>query len=297
MVEPVHFGFNSQTAQTNPFQHNPNDSESNIQRKAYAEFTSMVNTLRKNEISVLVLLSRKDKVTPDSVFPNNWFSHFQSGELIIYPLLTSNRRAERQTPLLEKLLISQHIPISEIIDLSTDENEGHILEGTGSLVLDRTHKVVFAMNSPRTTKAELDKWCKITGYQGVFFNAYDANSFPIYHTNVTMNIGQDFAVACLESIKDLSERSLVENSLKLGGKEVIDITIEQMYKFCGNILQLVSNNGLSKIVMSETAFNGFTPNQLNTLQKYGEIVSVCIPTIEEVGGGSARCMLAEVFSN
>lgn len=296
MVSPLHFGFNPQTAATNPFQHKLSDSENHIQQKALKEFRNMVNALKNNGINVLILPSRKNIITPDSIFPNNWFSYHQNGKLIIYPMLAPNRRAERQMSKLKQLLNSAGISVPEVIDLSSDEKNRHFLEGTGSLVLDREHKVTFAMESPRTTKAEFDKWCSMMGYEGIFFRAYDAKSFPIYHTNVTMNIGREFAVVCLESIKNDAERELVENKLKEIGKEIISITVDQMYKFCGNVLQLLTESGESKIVMSETAFNGFTTNQKGILGKYGEIVAVEVPTIEVVGGGSARCMLAEVFT-
>lgn len=295
MVSPCHFGFNPQTAETNPFQHQPHESKVLIQKKALEEFTKMVDTLKKNGIRVLILPSREDFVTPDSIFPNNWFSHHQNGKLILYPMLAPNRRAERQPARLKSLLNSAGIPVLEVINLSADEKTNYILEGTGSLVLDREHKVVFAMESPRTTKVEFDKWCEMMGYEGVFFKAYDAKNFPIYHTNVTMNIGYDFAVVCLESIKDQNERSLVENKLRTLGKEVVAISVSQMYKFCGNVLQLLSVDGKPKIVMSETACSGFTKTQLKTLKKYGEILAFDVSIIEKVGGGSARCMLAEVF--
>ncbi len=297
MVEPLYFGFNPETAQTNVFSHAPNDSKVDVQKKALEEFNRMKELLREKGITVLVLQSLKDKITPDSVFPNNWFSHHHDGKLIIYPMLTPNRRAERQITQLETLLKEAKIPISEEIDLSSDENDGYILEGTGSLVLDRVHKVAFSMSSPRTSKVEFDKWCSLTGYEGIFFNAYDEKDFPIYHTNVTMNIGRNFVVSCLESVKNVSEKQLVENKLKGLGKEIISVSIKQMYQFCGNILELESNTGGSKIIMSETAFKGFIPEQINILQKYGEIVRVSIDTIERVGGGSARCMLAEVFKD
>lgn len=297
MTSPVHFGFNTQTANTNPFQHKIGDSETEIQNKALREFNDMANQLKEVNINVLVLSGRKDLVTPDSIFPNNWFSHHQKGKLIIYPMLTENRRAERQLVELKQLLKTSNISIVEVVDLTRDEKDGMILEGTGSLVLDRQHKVAFAMESPRTTHQEFNKWCQIMGYEGVFFHAYDAKNFPIYHTNVTMSIGEKFAIVCLKSIKDKVERHILENKLENLGKEIISITVDQMSQFCGNILQLLSNDGESIIIMSERAFSGFAEVQRKILQKYGKIISVQVPTIETVGGGSARCMLAEVFAD
>lgn len=295
MISPVHFGFNLQTAKTNPFQHQLNDSKESIQQKALKEFNDMADLLKKEGINVLVLPSRNDVLTPDSIFPNNWFSHHDSGKLVIYPMLAPNRRAEKQTDKLTQLLRSADIPITEVLDLTLDENQGNFLEGTGSLVLDREKKVVFAMESPRTTKTEFDKWCKIMGYEGILFHAYDAENFPIYHTNVTMNLGEKFVIICLESIIDESERNLVEAKLKELEKEIIPVTVKQMYKFCGNILELTNKEGTHKIIMSQTAFYGFTKEQLRKLVKFGEIITVKIPTVETVGGGSARCMMAEVF--
>lgn len=295
MVSPLHFGFNPQTAKTNPFQHKTNDAEAEVQRKARFEFDGMVEKLQNVGVRVLILPSRKDVLTPDSIFPNNWFSHHCDGTLVVYPMLTKNRREERQVSALIDLLAASKIPISRVLDLTALENEGFILEGTGSLVLDRTHHVAFSMESPRTTRSAFDAWCKKMKYKGIFFHAYDEKHFPIYHTNVTMNIGDRFAVVCLESIQDTSERNKVESTLTHLGKEVIPITKDQMLQFCGNVLQVLSGDGTKKIVMSETAFSSFTEKQLSLLQKSGEIIAVSVPTIETVGGGSARCMLAEVF--
>lgn len=297
MVKPNHFGFNPQTAQSNVFQHLVKESEREVQEKALREFNNSVEVLRGNGVNVLVLESREDVITPDSVFPNNWFSHHSDGKLIIYPMLAPNRRAERQINVLKKLLQENEISVTETVDLTSDENDGNFLEGTGSMVLDRERKVVFAMESPRTTKAEFDKWCKVMGYEGIFFDAYDKNGFPIYHTNVTMSIGREYAVICLESIKDPDERGLVREKLDSLGKEIIELSIDQIYKYCGNTLQVLSGDGSAKIIMSKTAYKGFSPEQLGRLKKYGEIIALDIPEIETVGGGSARCMLAEVFLN
>ena len=295
MVSPNHFGFNPQTAESNVFQHQVSESEINIQKKALEEFNSAAETLKKNHINVLILPSREDAITPDAVFPNNWFSHHSGGKLVIYPMRAPNRRAERQPQKLKTLLEQNNVKVSEITDLTSDENNGHVLEGTGSLVLDRENKIAFAMESPRTAKEEFNKWCHIMSYEGILFHAYDKEGFAIYHTNVTMSIGREYAVICLDSIKDADEKKVVEEKLKSLGKEIIELSVEQIYKYCGNTLQVSSTDGSSKIIMSKTAFEGFTQNQLEKLQKYGQIITLDIPTIENVGGGSARCMLAEVF--
>lgn len=295
LVRPNHFGFNPQTAESNVFQHQVSDPEIEVQQKALSEFNNVLKRLKQERLKILILDSQDDFITPDSVFPNNWFSHHNDGRLVIYPMLAPNRRAERQVDALKKLLRENNILISEIVDFSADETSGNILEGTGSLVLDRESKVAFAMESPRTVKEEFNKWCNLMGYQGIFFDAYDKNGFPIYHTNVTMSIGREYAVICLDSIKDPADRRMVEKKLKDLGKEIIELSVEQIYKYCGNILQVLSDDGRAKIIMSGTAFEGFDEMQLKTLQKYGKIIAVDIPEIETVGGGSARCMLAEVF--
>lgn len=295
MVSPNHFGFNPQTAKSNVFQHKVNESEIKIQQKALAEFNIAVEKLEQNGIKVLVLPSREDVITPDAIFPNNWFSHHADGKLVIYPMLAQNRRAERQPKKLEELLKKNNIPVSEIIDLTSDENNGNFLEGTGSLVLDRENKVAFAMESPRTTKIEFEKWCQKMNYDGILFHSYDKAGFPIYHTNVTMSIGKEYAVICLESIKNISEREIVSEALYNLKKEIIELSVEQIYDYCGNTLQVINNRGESKIIMSKTAKDGLSNNQIKTLEKFGGIITLDIPEIETVGGGSARCMLGEVF--
>lgn len=295
MVSPRHFGFNPETAATNTFQHKGNLLEQTVQEKALAEFNVMAEQLEAAGIKTLILSSRTDTMTPDSLFPNNWFSHHENGTLVLYPMLAQNRRQERQRNALQQLLKTHGIFITETVDLSPDEAQGDFLEGTGSMVLDRENKVAFAMESPRTTKIEFEKWCKRMNYESMLFHAYDAHHFPVYHTNVVMSVGKEFALVCLDSITDLKEKTKLEHVLQKLNKEIIPLSIAQMYKFCGNVLQMVSRDGTPKIIMSTTAQKSFTKEQIQQIQKYGEIISVAIPTIESIGGGSARCMIAEVF--
>ena len=298
MIRPDYFGFNTQTAETNVFQVNVNGlSEKQIRDAALQEFENMVEILTQNEIEVITLSSRTDIPTPDAVFPNNWFSHHDNDLIILYPMLTANRRAERQTDALLQILEENGSQQQKVIDLSLDEIEGNILEGTGSMVLDRQHKVSFAMESPRTSKSEFEKWCQLMGYEGIFFHAYDEKDLPIYHTNVIMSVGEEFVVACTDSIKKQEEKKILEKKFKDLGKKIIPITLQQVSQMCGNILQLRTKNGKKKIIMSENARNGFTPEQRQLLESFGEVVSVDISTIEKIGGGSARCMMAEVFKN
>ncbi len=297
MISPDQFGFNPQTAGTNVFQHQLSLSKKEVRDKAIKEFRNMVELLESEKIRVLVLGSRVGVITPDAVFPNNWFSHHQDGRLVLYPMLAENRRRERQFLNLKNLLSDVKINHIKEVDFSGDENKGLILEGTGSLVLDRENQMAFAMESPRTTKKEFDRWCLKMGFEGIFFHAQDSTDVPVYHTNVVMSIGREFAVICLESIKSQAEKLLIIKKLTVAGKKIIPISLKQMYKFCANILQLVSIGGSSKIIMSKTAYETLTSGQKTSLEKYGKLVIVDIPTIETIGGGSARCMLAEIFKN
>ena len=233
MISPDQFGFNHQTATTNVFQNKVNIEEKELQKKALQEFTNMVSLLKSKDINILILPSRKDVVTPDAVFPNNWFSSHGKGKIVLYPMLAVNRRAERQPDALKKVLSQAGINNLKIINMSNQENQGKILEGTGSLVLDRKNKVAYAMESPRTTKIMFDLWCKKMDYQPVFFHAYDKNNLPIYHTNVVMSVGDGFSVACLESIKDPSEKQMLKERLETDGRKLIPISLKQKYSFCG----------------------------------------------------------------
>ncbi len=296
MVSPDQFGYNPETAETNVFQNQPQQEAAALRDAALAEFNGMVAALRSRGVKVLVLPSRTDVVTPDAVFPNNWFSLHADGTLALYPMLTPNRRAERQAQALSSLLATADIRPSETVDFSAQEAAGEILEGTGSLVLDRANKVAFAMASPRTTQAAFDGWCQAMGYEGVFFHAYDKDSLPIYHTNVMLSIGEGFAVCCMEAVKDEAERALLESKLAAHGRELIAVTLEQVYAFTANILHIKNTAGERLIVMSQTAYDAFTAEQHQQLAAYGELLPVKIDLIEQTGGGSARCMLAEVFA-
>jgi len=295
MISPDQFGFNPETAGTNAFQHKVDIKQSEIQKKAMNEFTGMVSQLKSKGINVITLKSRDDVVTPDAVFPNNWFSSHEGGKIVLYPMLAPNRRTERQPEALQKALLQSKIAVSEFIDLTEEENNSGVLEGTGSLVLDRVNKIAYAMESPRTTKLTFDKWCNKLGYQGIFFHAYDKHNLPIYHTNVVMSIGEEFTVICLESIKDQAEKELLVKKFKKTGKKIILISLKQAYSFCGNILQLKTQEGKKIVVLSRLALDAFTPDQKAQLEKFGELVPVDIQMIEKVEGGSARCMLAEIF--
>lgn len=293
MVSPDSFGFNPETARTNFFQKQTKILEKKVKNKALMEFNEMVSVLRAQGIKVFVVPSRKGIETPDAVFPNNWISTHENGTIILYPMLAPNRRSERQWSDIQKLLNITKDVIAH--DLTYLEKEGYFLEGTGSLVLDRKNKIAFAIESPRTSPIAVNIFCQITGYKSLIFHACDENDNAIYHTNVVMSIGNGFVIICPESIKDSKERQEVVSKLEKLGLEMIRITKSQMKNFCGNILELSSSDGKSKIVMSQTAFDSFSKEQKKSLRKYGDLIPVKIPTIERVGGGSARCMLAEIF--
>lgn len=298
MVRPDHFGFNPQTAETNPYMHSASEVHKGMQEirvLALQEFEHSVQTLQAKGVRVLVLPSKADVMTPDAVFPNNWFSHHADGKLVLYPMLTPNRRLERQKEALVRLINDNGIAVSSTLDLTKDEEAGHILESTGSMVLDRVNNVAFAMASSRTDKKEFDKWCRLMGYEGIYITTPKSHASEVYHTNLLISIGTDFALICFEVMEDEQMKQHVVDRLKSLGKEIIEISLEQVYSYCGNFLELRTQDEKNVIVMSETAKNAFRQDQLNRLAAHCEIVTVSIPTIEQVGGGGIRCMMAEVF--
>lgn len=299
MVQPDHFAYNQETAGTNIFQNDPSFAgltAKQIRIEAENEFKRMAGILRDNGINVLVLPSPKDAVTPDAVFPNNWFSHHSNNTLVLYPMLTPNRRAERQSENLLKLLGTVGLK-PKVLDLTQQENKGDILEGTGSMVLDRVHNVAFAIEASRTTKELFLAWCREMQYKPFLFHAQTSPGHVIYHTNIFMYIGDDFAVYCPELIVDEAEQKLLEDTLKSLKKELITISHHQVMSFCGNILQAKSVTGGKKVILSQTAYAAYAPKQRTALSRHGELVIVSIPTIEKVAGGGARCMMAEIFRN
>jgi len=296
MVSPDDFGFNEETAKSNAFQNEMSASKEDVMR----EFNSMVETLRMNSVRVLVMPSRTDARTPDAVFPNNWFSVHaterpEEKKLVLYPMLAENRRLEIQTDNLIGILKREGIKVSQTVDLSSYVNEYMFLEGTGSIILDRVNKIAYVALSPRSSPAMIDIFAERMGYKPLTFSSFDKNKQLIYHTNVMMSVGSNFAVVSLDSISDATERDALSNQLRTTNKEIVPITLEQVANMAGNILEVKSTDGQAKIVMSETAYNAFTPAQRLTLSRYGHLVPVNIKTIETVGGGSARCMLAEIF--
>ncbi|SDT02652.1 hypothetical protein SAMN05216490_2325 [Mucilaginibacter mallensis] len=291
MIRPVSFGFNEQTAVSNAFQVKQG-GKNEVQEKALIEFNNLVTVLRNNGVDVTVIDDTPEPHTPDSIFPNNWVSFHSDGNIFLYPMQANNRRLERREDIINQL--EDCFKVHHIVDLSRFEQDHKFLEGTGSMVLDRIGKIAYACISPRTDKDVLAVFCEQTGYKAICFDAIDEHGKAIYHTNVLMCVGSKFAVICLDSIPNPNERTIVIESLQTTRKEIIEISFEQMNQFAGNMLEVQNKNGEALIVMSQSAFKSLTGAQKTTLKKYGELIYSNINTIETNGGGSARCMIAEV---
>jgi len=291
MIRPVNFGFNEETAGSNAFQ-DRNAATDGVNEKAQQEFDRMVNTLRGEGVDVTVIDDTPEPYTPDSIFPNNWVSFHDDGGVFLYPMQAENRRLERREDIINQL--EDNFAVKHIIDLSRFEVEDKFLEGTGSMVLDRMNKIAYACLSPRTDRELLNLFCEQAGYTAVSFDAVDEKGQAIYHTNVLMCVGSKFAVICLDSIPNPHEKIVVKESLQSTQKEIIDISFAQMNRFAGNMLEVQNAEGETLIMMSKNAFNALEDEQKNTLEKYGKLVYSDINTVETNGGGSARCMMAEV---
>ena len=298
MVRPVRFAFNEETAANNAFQQRSETEEAAqaIAREAIEEFDAFVRLLRENGITVEVVQDTPEPFTPDSIFPNNCFS-VHGDTLVLYPMFAPNRRLERKKLINFRFTdfrftIPNH---SKLKDLTSYEESGRFLEGTGSLVLDREHRVAYACLSPRTDEEVLKEWASAMGYSYLTFHSQDGQGMPVYHTNVMMHVGSRQAVVCLESIPNPSEREALKAMLEQYGKEVVPITLAQMNQFAGNMLELHNDRGEQLLVMSQTARRSLTSTQIATLSKHTRILSPDIHAIEAAGGGSARCMMAEIF--
>lgn len=293
MIRPVRFEGNPQTAASNAFQAGVSGSLS-AQEQALAEFEGLRSALSEAGVRVHVFDDTQEPHKPDSIFPNNWVSFHADGTAVLYPMLAENRRLERRMDLLESLSMQHGFRITRVIDLSHHERDGRFLEGTGSLVLDRVNRVAYACVSARTDLDVLGDFAQQLDYDVVAFEAFDPNGAPIYHTNVMMSVGTSFAVVCSASIRD-DERGGVLDALRSSGRTIVDLDFEQMLGFAGNLLELRSEAGRQVVAISQRAFEVLRPEQREILQREGSIVPAAIPTIETLGGGSVRCMLAEVF--
>ena len=291
MIRPARFAFNEETAENNFFQQKSTSDV--VPEKALEEFDAFVNLLRGNDVDVTVVQDTPEPWTPDSIFPNNWFSSHLSGELVLYPMFAGNRRLERKAEVLD--LLRRKMNHRKLIDLTHWEKEGAYLEGTGSMIFDRDKRIAYCCRSPRTSEKVLADFCSRMNYDALVFDATDKEGNLIYHTNVMMEVGTQVAVICAEAIRDEKERQKVLSRLATTGKIIVEISLDQVAQFAGNMLELKSRNGHPLMVMSASARNTLTPSQENSIATFSQIVSADLHTIETNGGGSARCMLAELF--
>jgi hypothetical protein len=299
MVRPTGFTYNEETAVNNHFQNLiKNINSKKVTENAIKEFDEMVALLENKGVSVHVVDPKGNKNNPDAVFPNNWFSIHEDGTRIIYPMFAKSRRKERILDIFKSLEKNILFNFKKNIDLTFYEDENLFLEGTGSMVLDRVNKIAYATLSERTSLKVLRDFSKKMRYKMVYFDSFhdskDKKS-PIYHTNVMLSVGNHFAVVCSNTISDRIEKFKLLESFEISGKEVVEISVSQMNNFAGNILQVMGSNETPLIVISKTAFKSMEKAQLSKLEKYGELIVPSLETIETYGGGSARCMMAELF--
>jgi len=295
MIRPVAFAGNPQTQASNSFQDRDAGAiDAANQAAALREFEGLATALDQAGVSIHAFDDTLEPHTPDSIFPNNWVSFHADGTVVLYPMMAENRRLERRLDVIEALSAKHGFRASRVIDLTRHEHTGRYLEGTGSLVLDRVHRVAYACVSPRTDLDVLGDFAQQLDYDIVAFEALDANGAAIYHTNVLMSVGERFAAVCANAIRE-DERAAVLDTLRKSGRAIVELTLEQMTSFAGNMLELGSSRTGSVVAMSERARDVLTPAQLETLESStGALVVSAIPTIERLGGGSVRCMLAEV---
>lgn len=292
MIEPVNFGYNSETAVNNSFQ--KKSSDTGVQENALKEFKNFVSLLLQNKVHVHVVKDSASPVTPDSLFPNNWISFHDDGCVFLYPMFAQNRREERKQTVID--YIKNSFQVTAIHNLSSFEEEQIFLEGTGSMVLDRKNKIAYAALSPRTNVIVFNKFCSTTKFKPVTFTSRWTDGSPIYHTNVMMCVAETFVVICLESISDQDEKDTLLENFKNTGKEVIEISYEQLGHFAGNMLQIKNMDGEMLLVMSTQAYQSLTEDQISRLLHFNRILHSPLDTIETSGGGSARCMMAEIYN-
>ena len=293
MIRPLYFGWNAETAVSNTYQQRTPAPPSQILRQALQEFDAMQALLVRHGVAVTVFDDLPSPHTPDALFPNNWFSTHGDGTLVFYPMAADNRRAERRPHLIDAL--RRKLGSRRVVDLTNWEAQGKFLEGTGSLVLDRVHRVAYAALSGRTDRELVEVFAAALGYRSLPFATVLHSGQPIYHTNVLMTVGTTTAVVCLDAIADDRQRDVVASALRESGRQVVAITIDQMNDFAGNLLELRSQNGARLWVMSTRAFSALRPEQRDQLARDAALLHTPLPTIENVGGGSARCMLGELF--
>lgn len=292
MIEPARFGFNDETASSNAFQQNVIGSSIDIAQLAIREFNQMVDLLRSHDIDVNVIKDTPEPAKPDALFPNNWISFHATGEVILYPMMAPNRRRERRPDIIDTLRADYQI--SAVHDLSYFEGESMFLEGTGSVVFDHVNKVIFACRSPRMHEVPLKKLASVLGYRPLVFNAVDEQGIPVYHTNVMMSVGNGFAVICLDAVHSDADQDALLNFFELSGTKVVAISYAQMRSFAGNMITVKTRSGEPMVLLSQTAFRSLIPGQINEITRHAELLPINIETIEKLGGGSVRCMVAGI---
>lgn len=292
MIRPAAFGANEETAGTNFFQ-SPVKEKKSIQQTALKEFDNMVNVLRSHNINVLVIDDTPNPVKPSAVFPNNWFSTSCDGIVSVFPMYAPSRRLEKRDDVLK--MLAEKFVIKDVQDWSEFEVEGKFLEGTGSMVIDHENKVIYSCYSPRTDVSVLEKFANANQYRAIIFFASDNNGQPVYHTNVVMTLAEDFAILCVDAIEEEWELIAIRQLLDSSGHDIIRITKDQMHSFAGNMLQVKNTKGEKFLVMSQTAFDSLYEDQKEELALKCTLLPVPVPTIEQVEGGSVRCMMAEIF--
>jgi hypothetical protein len=295
MVRPANFGFNEETAASNAFQQKDGATDHRwLRKKAREEFDGFVAALRAAGVHVIVAEDSVRPVRPDAVFPNNWVTFHQEGLVVTYPMYAPTRRKERRRAVVEQVL-QTGFRSDRNLNLAFNEKRNRFLEGTGSIIFDHQHRLAYACLSPRTDAELLDELCAEIGYKAVVFRAVDGKGQDIYHTNVMMAMGETFVVICMDSVRDAGERRMLEDLFAKTGKAVVDISDAQMNSFAGNMLQVRSTDGKAILVMSSQAHRALTAGQVSLLQSHTLLLHSPIDTIEKYGGGSARCMMAEVF--
>lgn len=293
MIRPAAFGFNEETAANNYFQNNPGISKEQLQQKALKEFDNMVQTLRNHNVDVVVIDDTAEPAKPDAIFPNNWLSTSPDGIVSVFPMFAPNRRAEKRDDILQQL--AKEFVVKDVQDWSEYEAEGRFLEGTGSMVIDYDNKMIYAAASERASLSVLEKYAGANHFQAIVFLATDKNGMPVYHTNVAMTLGENFCVLCEEAIEEEWELIAVRQLLESTGHSIVPITREQMHSFAGNMLEVKNAKGENVLILSQTAFDSLRKEQKQMLEAYAKLLPIAVPTIEEVEGGSVRCMMAEIF--
>ncbi|HLF35070.1 MAG TPA: arginine deiminase-related protein [Cyclobacteriaceae bacterium] len=296
MIRPLSFGFNPETGASNAFQADPGNADPEvIHESALREFNRLTRMLRNSGVVTHVFDDTLSPRKPDAVFPNNWVSFHHDGTVVLYPMLAPNRRLERRLELLGPLVKKLHFNITRILDLTAFELEGRFLEGTGSVVFDYVNNIAYSVISPRTDRGVLSVLCRELGFREFSFSATDRDGRDIYHTNVVMCIGTGYVIICLDAIENRFQQRKLVRHLEKSGLEIVNISVEQMYSFAGNMIELPGKEGEKLLVMSKTAYASLTSIQIAGITKYAKPAYEDIPTFEKYGGGSVRCMMAGIF--